>query len=131
MSGFDINQVTISGNLTENPDQRTFPSGNHVTNLRVANNTRRKNTEGEWIDVPGFYDVRVWGGFGKWIGEHLVKGDKVVVSGRLSWREWEPEGGGKRERVSIDADSVVPAPKGKDTSTAPAPSASGDDDIPF
>lgn len=41
MSGFDINQVSISGNLTDNPDLRTFPSGNHVTNLRIANNTSR------------------------------------------------------------------------------------------
>ncbi len=131
MSGFDINQVTISGNLTDNPDLRTFPSGNHVTNLRIANNTRRKTNEGEWEDVPGFYDVRVWGGFGKWLGENLAKGDKVVVSGRLSWREWEKDGA-KRSRVSIEADSVVPVPKSaKDTSTAPAPTPAGDEDIPF
>jgi len=131
MSGFDINQVSISGNLTDNPDLHTFPSGNHVTNLRIANNTRRKNNKGEWEDVPGFYDVRVWGGFGKWISENLAKGDKVVVSGRLSWREWETDGT-KRSRVSIDADSVVPVPKGaKDTSTAPAPAPAGDEDIPF
>lgn len=87
--------------------------------------------------VPSFSHSRQFrrpetAAFGKWIGENLAKGDKVVASGRLSWREWEPEGGGKRERVSIDADSVVPAPKGgKDTSTAPAPSAPGDNDIPF
>ena len=131
MSGFDINQVTISGNLTDNPDLHTFPDGNHVTNLRIANNTRRKTNDGKWEDVPGFYDVRVWGGFGKWIGENLAKGDKVVVSGRLSWREWEKDGT-KRSRVSIDADSIVPVPKGaKDTSTVPAPTPAGDEDIPF
>ena len=51
--------------------------------------------------------MSVWGGLGEWMASNLTKGQKVVVSGRLKWREWGEEGN-KRQAVDISADSVVP-----------------------
>jgi single-strand DNA-binding protein len=107
MSGFDINTVTVSGNLTREPEVRNLPSGTAVCALRIAHNDRYKDASGEWADRTAYFDVTVWGGLGQWMGNNLSKGQKVVVSGELRWREWEQDGN-KRQAVDITAFSVVP-----------------------
>jgi single-strand DNA-binding protein len=131
MSGFDINTITVSGNLTREPELRTFPSGNAVCNLRIAHSERFKGSDGEWADRPQYFDVTVWSGLGEYLAKNLAKGEKVVVSGRLKWREFEVDGS-KRQAVDITADSVVPVPRSTNVATAEdfEPGA-GDEDIPF
>ena len=107
MSGFDINTVTVSGNLTRDPEVRNLPNGTAVCSLRIAHNERYKDASGEWADRAAYFDVTIWSGLGEWMGRNLHKGQKVVVSGRLRWREWGEEGA-KRQAVDITADSVVP-----------------------
>jgi single-strand DNA-binding protein len=108
MSGFDINSVTVSGNLTREPELRNLPNGGQsVCQLRIAHNDRYKDASGNWADRASYFDVSVWGGLGEWMANNLSKGQKVVVSGRLKWREWGEEGN-KRQSVDISADSVVP-----------------------
>jgi single-strand DNA-binding protein len=108
MSGFDINTVTVSGNLTRDPELRNLPSGQAVCSLRIAHNERYKDASGNWADRAAYFDVTIWSGLGEWMGRNLTKGQKVVVSGRLRWREWEAPNGDKRQAVDINADSVVP-----------------------
>ncbi len=114
MSGFDINTVTVSGNLTREPEVRNLPSGQAVCSLRIAHNERYKDASGEWADRAAYFDVTIWSGLGEWMGRNLHKGQKVVVSGRLHWREWEKEGE-KRQAVDITADSVVPVVRDGDS----------------
>ena len=115
MSGFDINTVTVSGNLTREPELRNIPgSGTAVCSLRIAHNERYKDASGEWADRAAYFDVTVWSGLGEWMGRNLHKGQKVVVSGRLRWREWEQDGN-KRQAVDITADSVVPVVRDGDS----------------
>jgi single-strand DNA-binding protein len=104
----------------------------------------------QWVDKPNYFDVTVWGAQGENCNTYLQKGRPVAVDGRLEWREWETQDGGKRQAVEIVADSVqflgsrdggggdngarftpqsdVPT----DTSDLQqAPAAAKDDDIPF
>jgi len=59
--------------------------------------------------VPLYFDVTIWGRIGEWVAANVAKGDKVVVAGRLNWREFEDRGGSKRQAVDIVASSVIPA----------------------
>jgi single-strand DNA-binding protein len=106
MSKVNINRVVITGNLTRDPELRALPSGTAVCDLRVACNTRRKNSDGEWADKPNFFNVTVFGAQGENAAQYLSKGRPVAVDGRLEWREWETQDGGKRQAVDIIADSV-------------------------
>jgi single-strand DNA-binding protein len=158
MATSNINRVIITGNLTADPDLRSLPSGTSVCKLRVAVNTRRKdNSTGEWVDKPNYFDVTVWGAQGENCARYLSKGRGVAIDGRLEWREWESDQGGKRQAIDIIADTVqflssprdengngggftprsdipvdtgdfAPAPAG---GGSPSPSAPADDDIPF
>lgn len=107
MSWFSINQITLSGNLTRDPELRTTNSGTSVASLRIANNTSRKNqSTGEWEDKPNYFNLTAWGGLGEQMAEQLAKGDSVVVAGRMEHRTYEHEGQ-KREAYDVIVDSFV------------------------
>jgi single-strand DNA-binding protein len=157
----NINRVVMTGNLTADPELRSLPSGMSVCSLRIACNTRRKNSAtGEWDDKPNYFNVTVWGAQGENAARYLSKGRPVAIDGRLEWREWEAQDGTKRQATDIIADSVqflgsrdeASAPGGaigdrpagngastggdipideRDFQPAPTAGAAGDDDIPF
>jgi single-strand DNA-binding protein len=153
----NVNVVVITGNLTRDPELRHTGGGTPICELRVAVNSRRKNSQsGEWEDKPNYFDVKVWGAQGENCSNYLSKGRPVAVEGRLDWREWEAKDGGKRQKVEIVANSVqflgsrdgsggggngggegggFSPPSGDvptDTSDyAGAAAGGGDDDIPF
>jgi len=103
----NINRVTLTGNLTRDPELRSLPSGMSVCSLRIASNTRRKNgSTGEWEDKPNFFDVTVWGAQGENCSRYLAKGRPVAIDGRLEWREWTAQDGAKRQSVEVVADVV-------------------------
>jgi single-strand DNA-binding protein len=107
MSQVNINRVVLTGNLTADPELRTLPSGTSVCKLRLACNTRRKDSaSGEWVDKPNYFDVTVWGGLGETVAKHTAKGRGVAIDGRLEWRAWETDNGAKRQAVEIVADTI-------------------------
>jgi single-strand DNA-binding protein len=150
MAATNINRVVLTGNLTRDPELRSTPSGTSVCKLRLACNTRRRDSSGEWVDKPNYFDITVWGAQGENCANYLHKGRPVALDGRLEWREWEDQQGGKRQAVDIIADSVqflgsreggengarfvpesdVPADTA-DFEKVPAGRDAGDDDIPF
>jgi single-strand DNA-binding protein len=103
----NINSVTLTANLTRDPELRSTNSGMTVCSLRVACNGRRKNqATGEWEDKPNYFDVTVWGKQGENCGRFLTKGRPIAVRGRLDWREWQAQDGSKRQGVEIIAEDV-------------------------
>ena len=105
MSATNINRVTLTGNLTRDPELRTTPSGTSVCSMRIASNTRRKTSDG-WADKANYFNVTVWGAQGENCARFLSKGRPVALDGRLEWREWEAQDGNKRQSVEIVADAV-------------------------
>ena len=104
----NINRVTITGNLTRDPDLRELPSGTAVCELGVAVNHRRKDqASDQWIEEPNYFNVVVFGAQGQNCAQYLSKGRPVAVDGRLRWSSWEDKnGGGKRSKVEIVAQTV-------------------------
>ena len=104
----NINRVTITGNLTREPDLRSLPSGMAVCELGVAVNHRRKdNATDQWIEEPNYFNVVVFGAQGENCAQYLSKGRPVAIDGRLRWSSWEDKnGGGKRSKVEIVAQTV-------------------------
>jgi single-strand DNA-binding protein len=102
----DINRVTIVGRLTRDPELAHLPSGTAVLKLGVAVNGRQKDEGGNWIDKPNFFDVKVFGNQADALNNHLAKGRRVGVDGRLDWSSWEAQDGTKRSKVEIVAQSV-------------------------
>ncbi|MGH3007210.1 MAG: single-stranded DNA-binding protein [Gaiellaceae bacterium] len=146
----NINRVVLVGNLTRDPELRHTAGGTPVCGLRIAVNTRQKDSStGEWGDKPNYFDVSVFGNQAESCAQYLAKGRPIAVDGRLNWREWEDkQSGQKRQAVDIVADSVqflggrgdgeggnqyIPSSdvSADQSDFARAGSAAADDDIPF
>lgn len=110
----DLNNVTLTGNLTRDPELHRLPSGTCVCRMRVASNRREKNEAGDWVDRPNYFNVRVWGAQGEQCATYLSKGRGVALRGELRWREWADDDHNKRQGVEIVAREVkfLPAPAG-------------------
>jgi single-strand DNA-binding protein len=135
----NINRIVLTGNLTQDPELRSTQDGTAVCNLRVASNTRRKDSAtGDWVDKPNYFDVVVWGAQGENTARYLTKGRAIAIDGRLDWREYDAQDGSKRQTVQIITDTVqfLAGPERAAASPdtpAPArgPAVPADDDIPF
>jgi single-strand DNA-binding protein len=93
--------VTIEGNLTSDPELRYLADGTPVCRLRVAVNTRRKDSDGQYADTePEFYDVTVWGSAAPNAAESLDKGTAVVAAGD-SWTEAYTDRAGERRTKRV------------------------------
>jgi single-strand DNA-binding protein len=141
----DINRVTLVGRLTRDPELRGLPSGTSVLNIGLAVNGRQKDQSGNWTEKPNFFDVKVFGAQADMLANHLSKGRRIGVDGRLEWSSWDAQDGTKRSKVEVVAQSVQfldsrgDADGGGGNQFVPAGASSGsdadfqgsDDDIPF
>lgn len=105
------NVITITGNLTDDPELRFTPNGVAVTNVRVAVNQRRFNREtNSWDDrLDGFFTCNVWRDQAENVASSLQKGTRVVVTGRLRSRSYEDREGQTRWVTEIEADEICPS----------------------
>ena len=104
------NHVDIVGNITRTPEIRFTPSGQGVASFGLAVNRRWQNRQtNNWEESTSFFDITCWGELAENVVESLVKGARVMVSGRLEQRSWETQDGEKRSKVEIVADEVGPS----------------------
>jgi single-strand DNA-binding protein len=108
----DVN-VTIVGNLTNDPELRFTPSGAAVASFTVASTPRvLDKATNEWKDGEAlFMRCSVWRQYAENVAESLTKGSRVIVTGRLKQRSYETREGEKRTVVEMDVDEVGPALK--------------------
>lgn len=121
-----MNSVNIIGNLTRDPEVKHTNGGNVIVKLGLAWNGRKKDSSGNWVDEPHFFDVTCFGERYEKLAEYLEKGKKIGVSGRLDFQSWEQDGQ-KRSKVGIVAFDITFASNAGDQSSTPRPA---DDDVP-
>jgi len=104
-------QITISGNLVDDPELRFTPAGQPVARFRVASTPRfRDNSTGEWKDGDSlFLTCNVWRQAAENVAESLTRGMRVIVSGRLRQRSYETKEGEKRTVYEVEVDDVGPS----------------------
>src|SRR6202167_5232577 len=104
-------QITIAGNLVDDPELRFTPAGQPVARFRVASTPRfRDNATGEWKDGDSlFLTCNVWRQAAENVAESLTRGMRVIVSGRLKQRSYETKEGEKRTVYEVEVDDVGPS----------------------
>jgi single-strand DNA-binding protein len=101
-----LNQVTLMGNLTRDPELRQTPSGQSVTSFSLALNRSYKDASGEWQEATDYVDIVCWGPLAERVAQYLSKGRRCLVQGRLQSRSWEQDGQ-KRSKVEVLANDVT------------------------
>jgi single-strand DNA-binding protein len=139
--------ITVTGNLTGDPELKFTPNGAPVATFTVASNERFKDGSGQWQDGPtSFVRCNAWRELAEHVAESVQKGDRVVVTGTIRQRDYETTAGEKRTVWEVSATEVgaalryatvkiakarrdqVPPPEDPWAGTAPTPP---EDEPPF
>ncbi|HEU4644790.1 MAG TPA: single-stranded DNA-binding protein [Burkholderiales bacterium] len=100
-----VNKVIVVGNLGADPETRYLPSGEAVTNIRVATTDRWKDkASGEMKEATEWHRISFFGRLAEIAGEYLKKGSQVYVEGSLRTRKWQDKEGHDRYSTEIRAD---------------------------
>lgn len=102
-----LNRVQLIGNLGQDPEVRSTPSGSSVCNISVATTESYKDkNSGEWKDVTEWHRVVLWEGLADTAQRFLHKGSKVFIEGKLQTRSYEKDGT-TRYITEIRANSMI------------------------
>lgn len=126
-----MNKAIICGNLGRDVELRHTNSGTPVAEVSIA--TTRKwgdNEETQW------HRVIVWADSGANFARLLGKGDKVLIEGRIQYRDYEDRDGNKRTSTEIVCERWEICERRSDRGSSPGPrqeppQSFGDDGIPF
>ena len=103
--------ITVVGNLTADPELRFTPSGAAVANFTVASTPRIYDRQsGEWKDGDAlFLRCNIWREAAENVAESLMRGSRVIVTGRLKQRSFETREGEKRTVFEVEVDEIGPS----------------------
>ena len=144
-----VNKVILIGNLGQDPETKSLPSGSAVTNIRVATTEGWKDKQtGEKKEATEWHSVVFFDRMAEIAGQYLKKGSKVYIEGSLRTRKWQDKNGNDRYTTEVRATDMQMLDskgggsgggsyeRGAGKSEAPATAAVAeksleDDDIPF
>lgn len=97
--------ASIVGHVVKPPTQTAFPSGNKVTTLTVAVNTRIRNNQaaGGPTEQTEFYKIEIWGKPADVAHNYIAKGNQITASGKLTIDRWQDREGRERYTPTITA----------------------------
>lgn len=108
----NLNQATILGRVTRDPEIKVLPSGVKVATFSMATNKYWKDQQGQKQESTEFHNVVFFGNVVDTIGSYVRKGSLLLVQGRLQTRSWEDKDTGKKMyRTEIVGDLVQLPPK--------------------
>ena len=99
-----MNKQIVIGNVCNDPETRSTPSGVTVCSFNVAVDRRFKDAKGE--KVTDFFRVQAWRGLGETCAKYVKKSMKVAVIGELQPRLYEAKDGKTRMSLDVVADEV-------------------------
>lgn len=102
-----VNKVILLGNIGQQPEVRTLPSGQRVATFGVATSDRYKDKQtGEQKELTEWHNCVAWSQQCEFIERYLGKGSKVYVEGRLRSRDYTTQRGEQRRVTEIVVDRI-------------------------
>ena len=97
-----VNRVTFIGHLGADPEVRYTPDGRPVANFNLATTESWNDRKtGERQERTEWHRLVLWGKLAEIAGQHLKKGYKIYVEGRLQTRSWDDQSGQKRYMTEV------------------------------
>ena len=101
-----FNKVILIGNLTRDVELRYTQGGSAIAKFGLAvNRTWKDRNTGEKRDEVCYIDINIFGRSAEVANQHLAKGKRILVEGRLQFETWQDQTGQKRSKHSISAES--------------------------
>ncbi len=107
----NVNQVTLVGRLTRDPEVKELENDNAVAKFGLAI-TRTFGSGDKKKEEVTFVDCVAWGNAAKIIERYVHKGDLLGITGRLQLDKWEDKKTGEaRSQIKVVADNISLGPK--------------------
>lgn len=113
----NINQVTITGRLAQDPEFRITEGGHPRLNGRLAVNRSYRDRDGQWQSEACFFSFVVWQKLAELHADRLSKGTPVLVSGRLHSHSWRDEAEQPHSLVEIQVRTLQVLERGAGVAT--------------
>lgn len=104
---FNVNRVTLLGNVTRDPDVRATKTGRPVSSVGFATNRAWRDQEGKLQSEPEFHNLVCFGPLAEFADKRVKKGVPLYVEGRLHTSRWESKKGGTASRTEVLVDRLV------------------------
>ncbi len=101
-----VNKCLFIGNLTADPEIRTMPNGEQVSNFTIALNERYKAKDGNLVENVEYVRIVLYRRLAEIAGQYLHKGSQVYIEGRLKTRKWQDSNGQDRYTTEIQGDNL-------------------------
>lgn len=108
----NLNKAFVLGNVTREPEVRSLPSGQQVTNFSIATNRFYTSSSGEKKQEAEFHNIVCFGKLADISSRYLNKGSLVLIEGRIKTRNWTNTQGVKQYKTEIIAETMQMGPKG-------------------
>ncbi|MBI1863238.1 single-stranded DNA-binding protein [Candidatus Microgenomates bacterium] len=107
MASRSINKVILLGNLTRDPELKYTPTGAAVCTFGVATNRTWTTAEGQTKEDVQYHRVTAWNKLAELCGKLLVKGRKIYMEGRITYRNYTDKAGQQRSITEIILDDFI------------------------
>lgn len=114
MSMFRLSKCIITGNLTRDPNSRSFPDGGCVTDCGLAFDGQLVKKDGKWTEETAFIDFKAFDPRGNgfklatYVNKHARKGAQVTIEGRIVQEHWtDKTTGGARSKHLILLEKII------------------------
>lgn len=124
-----INQVTLVGRLTKDPETRKTLEGKSILNATIALNRNYKNQKGQ-IDTD-FVLCTIWNRAADNTEKYCRKGSVIGVTGRIQTRYFDNDQGKRTYVTEVVAENVRFMDNRRETADAPEPSKKEPIELPF
>jgi len=101
------NQVTLIGNLGNNPEVKTFESGKQIVSFSLATSEYYVDNKGEKKQITHWHNIVTLGKIAKLCETYLGKGSEVVINGKITYRKYENKDGNKQQITEIIANDIL------------------------
>ena len=99
-----VNSVQLLGRLTKDPELVQTPTGTSIVNLSLALNRQYTTSQGEKKEETTFVDVKMFGPRAEVLNDHVAKGQRIFVEGRLNMERWQTADNQNRQRLVVIAE---------------------------
>lgn len=101
-----LNKVLLIGNLGQDPEIRTLPSGGKVANISIATTESYKNKEGQKVETTEWHRLELWEGLALIAEQYLKKGDSIYAEGKIKTEKYTDANGQEKYSMKIRVNTM-------------------------
>jgi single-strand DNA-binding protein len=101
------NRVQLIGRLGGDPDIKSFENNRKMARLNIATSEVYQNAKGERVEATEWHNVVAWGKLAERAEEYFLKGQEVLVEGKLTHRQYTDKEGTKRYITEVEAVDLI------------------------